>query len=97
MAQATQTRATLWPGLPRLRSATAYLIALLGVEKQAVIIALLALRHRRGASPAAWLGLLDGVSRSFADHEDALGVFGIVARARGRRRVSTKTISCCCW
>jgi hypothetical protein len=52
-----QARAALWPGLIALAAATVYLIALLAVEKQALIISLLAGRHcrrgrRRLASPA---------------------------------------------
>ena len=77
MAQET-SRATLWPGLIALAAASAYLIALLAVEKQALIIALLAFGIV-AVLAAAWFGLFDGISRSFADHEDALGLFAIVA------------------
>ena len=77
MAQET-SRAKLWPGLIALAAASAYLIALLAVEKQALIIALLAFGIV-AVLAAAWLGLFDGISRSFADHEDALGLFAIVA------------------
>jgi len=70
--------AALWPGLIALAAATVYLIALLAVERQALIIALLA-AGIAVAVAAAWLRLLDPVSRSFADHEDALGLFAIVA------------------
>ncbi len=77
MAQET-SRATLWRGLIALAAASAYLIALLAVEKQALIIALLAFGIV-AVLAAAWFGLFDGISRSFADHEDALGLFAIVA------------------
>ncbi len=66
------------PGLIALGLATAYLVALLGAEKQAVIISLLVLGIGAVVG-AAWLGLFDRVSRSFADHEDALGGSAIVA------------------
>ncbi|MGH3630897.1 MAG: branched-chain amino acid ABC transporter permease [Sciscionella sp.] len=73
-----ETRAPLWPGLVALGLATVYLIALLASEKQRIIIALLAL----GIAAilfAAWFRLLDSISRSFADREDALGAFAVVA------------------
>ena len=66
------------PGLIALGLATAYLIALLGAEKQAIIISLLAVGIAAVAA-AAWFGLFDRVSRSFADHEDALGGSAVVA------------------
>ncbi len=75
---AKKSHAALWPGLIALAVATVYLIALLAVERQALIIALLA-AGIAAAVAAAWLRLLDPVSRSFADHEDALGGFAIVA------------------
>ena len=76
--EAEETRVTLWPGLIALVAATAYIIALLAVENQALIISLL------GAGivvvlAAAWLQLLGRAGRSFADHEDALGGFAILA------------------
>jgi ABC-type branched-subunit amino acid transport system permease subunit len=67
-----------WPGITALALATAYLIALLAVEKQALIIALL-VAGIAVAVAAAWFRLLDGVSASFADHEDALGGCAIIA------------------
>lgn len=73
-----ETRAPLWPGLVALGLATVYLIALLASEKQRIIIALLAL----GIAAilfAAWFRLLDSISRSFADREDTLGAFAVVA------------------
>lgn len=72
------TRSTIWPGLIAVAAATAYLIALLAVEKQGLIISLLGFGIAAVVA-AAWLRMLDGVSRSFADHEDALGLFAIVA------------------
>lgn len=72
------TRAAVWPGLIALFAATAYLIALLAAEKQALIISLLFVGIA-GVIAAAWFRLLDGVSRSFADHEDALGGFAVAA------------------
>src|SRR6188508_2374872 len=71
-------RASLWPGLIALALMTAYLIALLAVEKQRLIIALLA----AGIAivfAAGWMGWLNPVSRSFAEREDTLGIFGIAA------------------
>jgi ABC-type branched-subunit amino acid transport system permease subunit len=76
--QAENTRAPLWPGLIALASTTGYLIALLAVERQALIISLLALGIAAVVA-AAWFHLLDGVSGSFADHEDALDGFAILA------------------
>jgi ABC-type branched-subunit amino acid transport system permease subunit len=75
---ADKARANLWPGVIALALATGYLIALLAVEKQALIISLLALGIV-AVLTGAWLGVFGGVSRSFADHEDALGLFAIVA------------------
>jgi len=78
MATEEKARASLWPGLLALAVATAYLIALLAVEKQALIIALLAFGIV-AVLAGAWLGMFGSISRSFADHEDALGLFTIVA------------------
>ncbi len=77
-ARPGRKRAALWPGLAALAAATAYLIALLAVERPAAVITLLAAGVAAVVS-AAWLGLLDGVSRAFADREDALGLFGVLA------------------
>lgn len=74
----SKARTGLWPGLIAIGIATAYLIALLGVEKQGLIISLLAFGIAAVVA-AAWFGLFDGVSRSFADHEDAMGASAIVA------------------
>jgi ABC-type branched-subunit amino acid transport system permease subunit len=68
----------LLPGLIALALATAYVIVLLAVEKQAVVLAVLA-----GGIvlvlAAHWLKLLGAVARSFNTHEDALGAFAVVA------------------
>lgn len=76
--QAETTRAAWWPGLIALIVATGYLIALLAVERQAYIISLLAFGIV-AAVAAAWFRLLNGVSRAFTDHEDALGGCAILA------------------
>ena len=73
-----RARAPLWPGIATLALATVYLIALLGVEKQSLIIGLLAAAIVAGVA-AGWLGWLDPLRRSFSDREDALGLWGIVA------------------
>jgi ABC-type branched-subunit amino acid transport system permease subunit len=70
--------ASFWPGLAALAAATAYLVALLAVEKPATVIALLA-AGIAVVLAAAWLGLFARVSRAFAEHEDALGLCGVVA------------------
>ena len=67
-----------WPALAALTSATVYLAALLAAERQAVIIALLA-AGIAGIAGAAWLGLLERVSRSFAAHENAFGGYAVLA------------------
>ncbi|MGC2044805.1 MAG: branched-chain amino acid ABC transporter permease, partial [Pseudolabrys sp.] len=61
-----------------LAIATVYLIALLAAEKQALIIALL-VTGIASVVAAGWLGLLDSVTGSFADHEDAFGGCAIIA------------------
>ena len=68
----------LWPGAIALALVTAYLIALLAAEKQAVIIALLA-AGIIFVLAAAWFGLARVVSESFNSHEDALAVLAVVA------------------
>jgi ABC-type branched-subunit amino acid transport system permease subunit len=70
--------ASVWPGVIALAIATAYLIALLAVEQQALIIALL-VTGIVSVIAAAWRGLLVSVTGSFADHEDALGGCAIIA------------------
>ena len=61
-----------------LAIATVYLIALLAAEQQALIIALL-VAGIASVIGAAWLGLLESVTGSFADHEHALGGCAIIA------------------
>src|SRR5437868_12851122 len=73
-----KAHAALWPGLIGLAAATLYLIALLAAENQALIISLLA-AGIAAVIAAAWLRLLDHASRSFADHEDLLGGFAVLA------------------
>ena len=69
---------TVWPGIAGLVIATGYLIAMLGAEKQNLIIILLA-AGIVAVLAAAWLGLLETVSASFVEHEDALAVCAIGA------------------
>jgi len=73
-----QSRAPLLPGATALALATAYLIALLAVEKQSFIIGLLLVAIVTVLA-ANWLGWLAPVSRSFIDREDALGGLTILA------------------
>ena len=77
----TKIRAGLWPGLIALSLTTAYVIALLAAEKQAFIILLLAIGIAAVVA-AAWFGLFNGVSRSFADNEDAMGSLPSARRSR---------------
>jgi ABC-type branched-subunit amino acid transport system permease subunit len=71
-------REPLWPGLVALVLASGYVTALLAAERQPTIIALLAFGIV-AVLAAAWLQLVDAVSRSFTDREDALGGLTIVA------------------
>ena len=73
-----QSRAPLLPGATALALATAYLIALLAVEKQSFIIGLL-LVAIMAVLAANWLGWLAPVSRSFIDREDTLGGLTVLA------------------
>jgi ABC-type branched-subunit amino acid transport system permease subunit len=73
-----KSRAPLLPGVVALVLTTGYLIALLAVERQPLIIGLLALAIV-AVLAAYWQGWLDPVSRSFADREDALGALAIVS------------------
>jgi ABC-type branched-subunit amino acid transport system permease subunit len=75
---AQKTHASLWPGVIALAVATIYLIALLAAEQQRLILTLL-VAGIAAVVVAAWLGLLESVSGSFADHEDWLGGCAIVA------------------
>jgi ABC-type branched-subunit amino acid transport system permease subunit len=68
----------LLPGLVALTLVTAYVIVLLAAERQAVIIALLALAILAVVA-AQRLGLLEGVGRSFAEREDTLGGLAVFA------------------
>ena len=71
-------RAPLWPALATLALATVYLIALLGVEKQSLIIGLLAAGIVIGVA-VGWLGWLEPLRLSFSEREDALGLWAIVS------------------
>jgi ABC-type branched-subunit amino acid transport system permease subunit len=73
-----EPRSPLLPGLVALVLATAYVIVLLAAERQAVIIALLALAILAVVA-AQRLGLLEGVGRSFAEREDTLGGLAVLA------------------
>ncbi len=75
---AEKGRTTVWPGIIALAIATGYFIAMLGAEKQNLIIILLA-AGIVAVLAAAWLGLLETVSASFVEHEDALAVCAIGA------------------
>src|SRR5439155_11123228 len=73
----------LLPGFFALALVTVYGIVLLAAERQAVIITLLALAIL-AVLAAQRLGVLEGVGRSFAEREDALGglaILGAVATA----------------
>jgi ABC-type branched-subunit amino acid transport system permease subunit len=78
MQAGQQSRAPLLPGVAALALATAYLIALLAVEKQSFIIGLL-LVAIVAVLAANGLGWLAPVSRSFIDREDALGKLTVLA------------------
>ncbi len=71
-------RTTALPALLAVGVSAVYIAALLGVEKQNLIIALLA-----GAIVVVTLAyqfsLLDPVARSFTEHEDSAGIASIVA------------------
>ena len=83
MGEGDRSAQASWlPGAAALALATVYVIALLAVEKQSLIIGLLALAIV-AVLAANWLGWLAPVSRSFADREDALGALAIVAAVRG--------------
>ena len=73
-----KARAAVWPGLTALAAAAFYLAALLAAERQAIIISLLVVGSAIVVA-AAWFRALDKVSRSFADHEDALGLGAVLA------------------
>jgi ABC-type branched-subunit amino acid transport system permease subunit len=71
-------RAPLLPGVIALTLSSAYLIALLAAEKQPLIIGLLAFAVV-AVLAANYIGWLTLVSRSFADGEDMLSVYAILA------------------
>src|SRR5436853_6881724 len=71
-------KGALLPGVVAVALSTAYLIALLAVEKQALIIGLLALAIAAVVA-AHWFGWLVPVSRSFDDREEALAALAITA------------------
>jgi ABC-type branched-subunit amino acid transport system permease subunit len=73
-----KSRAPLLPGVIALTLSTAYLIALLAAEKQPLIIGLLAFAVA-AVLAANYMGWLTLVSRSFADGEDMLSVYAILA------------------
>lgn len=75
---AAKGHTTVWPGMVPLAIATGYLIALLGAEKQNLIIILLA-GGIAAVLAAAWLGLIENVSASFVEHEDALAICAVGA------------------
>ena len=64
---------SVWPGIVALAIGTGYLIALLGAEKQNLIIILL-MGGIVAVLAATWLGLLENVSASFVEHEDTLAI-----------------------
>ncbi|MBX9840317.1 MAG: branched-chain amino acid ABC transporter permease [Xanthobacteraceae bacterium] len=74
----SESRTGVLPGLIALALGTAYVIVLLAVEKQAIVLAVLA-AGIVAVLAAHWLGLLGGAARSFAAHEDAIGAFAVVA------------------
>jgi ABC-type branched-subunit amino acid transport system permease subunit len=71
-------QAPQWPALIALAITTIYVIALLQTEKQGVIISLLTFGIV-AVIAVTWFGLSNHIGRSFADHEDAMGVFSIMA------------------
>ena len=73
-----ELRVPLLPGVAALVLSTAYLIALLAVEKQSLVIGLLALAVA-AVLAAHYLGWIDPVSRSFVEHEHALGMGAVLA------------------
>ena len=75
---AARERASLWPGFTALVAAAVYMIVLLGVERPPLVILLLGVGIAAVVA-GAWAGLFADVSRSFAEHEDALGLFAIAA------------------
>ncbi|WP_291606713.1 branched-chain amino acid ABC transporter permease [Bradyrhizobium sp.] len=71
-------RPSSWPAIASIGVATVYLIALLGAEKQSVIISLL-VAGIAAVLAGGWFGIFGGVSRAFSEHEDRMGLLAIVA------------------
>lgn len=72
------TRGSLLPGAAAIAITTVYLIALLGAEKQSLIIGLL-VAGIAAVLVSYWLKWFAPVSRSFNEREDALGVMSVIA------------------
>lgn len=77
-AAAKLSRRGWWPGLAAIGLATVYVIALLGAERQNVIITLLGVGIVL-VIVAARLGAFDPVTRSFAAHENGMGMAALFA------------------
>jgi ABC-type branched-subunit amino acid transport system permease subunit len=73
-----EPRSPLLPGVVALAFITVYLVVLLAAERQAVIIALLAVAIL-AVIAAKRFGLLERLGGSFAEREDALGGLAILA------------------
>ena len=73
-----EPQAPLLPGVVAVALSTAYLIALLAVEKQPLVIGLLAFGIV-AVLAAHYMDWLDPVSRSFAEREGMLSAFAILA------------------
>jgi ABC-type branched-subunit amino acid transport system permease subunit len=71
------TLTSFWPGFVAVAAVTAYLIAFLDVERPAIVIALLA-GGIVVVVAAAMSGMAVTMGRSFAAHEDRLGLCAIV-------------------
>src|SRR5690606_30034564 len=78
MAAEATSPSPLWPSLVALSVATGYLIALLAVEEQSLIIGLLSLAVVVVLG-ANYLGVFDGVNRSFTDNENTFSLFTVFA------------------
>jgi ABC-type branched-subunit amino acid transport system permease subunit len=78
MMSRREPKSSLWPGIGALAVVTTYLIALLAAETPATVIGLLA-TGVVAVLAAARSGLLDPATRSFFDHEHALGMLALIA------------------
>lgn len=78
--QGRAARPGAWPAIAGIALATVYLVALLGAEKQPVIIALLA-AGVAAVVAAGWFGVLRGIGEAFSAHEDKMGLVAIAALA----------------